>query len=61
MRVPEDARGNVVLEELPESVTTLYTGVLGHGHVEAKNDPGLGILRAVQARGKQMAGKLPVA
>lgn len=53
LRVPEDAKGGVFLKELGDDAYDTFTGVLGHLHVESnKVDPGAGILRAVQARGR---------
>ncbi len=55
MRVPEDARGEAVLKELDDHAYDTWRGVLGHAHVErGKVDPGLKILRAVQARGRAL-------
>ncbi len=60
LRVPEDAHGGVFLRELGDDAYDTFRGVLGHLHVEpGKVDPGAGILRAVQARGR--AASKPVA
>lgn len=60
VRVPEDVNRNVVAKELSEEQFALHTGVIGHLHVpdpdhRHKVDPGLRILRAVQAHGRQLA------
>lgn len=53
MRVPEDVKGAVLTRALDDEAYDAFRGVAGHFHVEpGKTDPGLGILRAVQARGR---------
>ncbi len=60
--VPEDGTGAVKLERLDDKTLDRYRGVIGHMHCHpVKYDPGAALLRAVQARGKEIAGKLPVA
>lgn len=48
-RVPEE-EGKLITTVLPKEVRDEYRGVLGHFHVkETKRDPGLVVLRAIQA------------
>lgn len=54
MRVPEDKDGRLVTKELSAAQLGVFRGVLGHFHVQKKDDPGLRLLRAIQARGRQL-------
>ncbi len=53
MRVPEDELGNVRSDVLAEEEAARFTGVVGHLQLEPKKvDPGMRVLRAIQAAGK---------
>lgn len=57
LKVPEDVSRNASSNEMSEAQFALFAGVCGHLHVpledKVKVDPGMRILRAVQARGRQ--------
>lgn len=55
MKVPQDAKGDLVLKELSDPVLEAFRGVIGHCHCQGKDDPGARLMRAIQARGKELA------
>jgi hypothetical protein len=61
LRVPENVDHSVRAKALSADELGVFRGVIGHLHVqEGKTDPGLGLLRAVQRRGRARE-TLPVA
>lgn len=57
-KVPEKPNGEVLLAELSETASALFTGCSGHlHHHPSKTDPGGSLLRAIQQRGRQLAGQ----
>jgi N-acetylmuramoyl-L-alanine amidase-like protein len=54
MKVPEDVNGNLITKELSDPMLLSFRGVIGHLHCQGKDDPGLKLLRAIQARGKAL-------